>query len=198
MTTSLKKYEGALDSIYKTNLKNRLLDDCYKAQNDFDESASCFKQFGDTWKLYSPTGYNRYENQDAVAILNSVSPSESIITRTGTAHNNLNDLSGVSYKDIFNSIAVSGYNQDISQFTKFKQDITDLSGALHNRGHFNHDIQTKYKNVNDLRSELDNKMRDIYNPEEQDAYRLHDQSIYMTLSWTILATSVLYYLFVKL
>jgi hypothetical protein len=92
----------------------------------------------------------------------------------------------------------TGYVADITKLTAFKQDIADLSGGLNRATDFNSNIKDKYKTINELRSELDNKMRDIYNPEDQDPYILHNQSVYMTLSWTILATSVLYYLFVKL
>lgn len=188
-TTSLKKYEGALVDIQNQAAKIRMLEDCRNSQSPFNENASCFKLMNglQTYK-YSPTGYSLYSNNNLLTD----------ISATGMGHAGMSDSNGVSYNNILSSFIIAGYETNVNDYTKFEQDITDLSGALNNRGHFNNNIQTKYKNVNDLRSELDNKMRDIYNPEEQDAHRLHDQSIYMTLSWTILATSVLYYLFVKL
>ena len=190
MPTDLKNYESALDSMKKNVDKIQLLDDCYKSQSPFNANASCYKLDGTDWKRYSDNSYVNYQNSAKTTL--------PTLPRTGTAHANLNDLSGVSYKDIFNNLAVDNYNGNSAFYSEFTQDITDLSGALHRAGDFHNDLKNKYQAINDLRSELDNKMRDIYNPEEQDSYRLHDQSIYMTLSWTILATSVLYYLFVKL
>ena len=186
--THLKKYEGALVDIDSQSIKVRMLEDCRNSQSPFNENASCFKLDGVKTYKYNETGYSLYNNDNLL----------SDISASGVAHAGMGDLNGVSYNDILSSFIITGYETNINDYTKFEQDIIDLSGGLNNRNHFNQDIQTNYKKVNDLRSELDNKMRDIYNPEDQDSYRLHDQSIYMTLSWTILATSVLYYLFVKL
>jgi len=192
--TSLKSYETVLDNIIKKSDRIKMLEDCQNTQNGstFDENLSCFKLKGKLTYKYSGNGYSLYNNVDstnAYNILNS-------ITGTGTADSSSGKL--ISYKNMFVPFANEGYNTNISDFSKFERDIIDLSGGLHRNNDFRKDIKNNYKTVNDLRSELDNKMRDIYNPEEEDPYLLHNQSIYLTLSWTILATSVLYYLFVKL
>lgn len=191
--TYLKKYETALDNIIKQSDRIKMLQDCQNSQNasdSFDENLSCFKLDGNSTYKYSGTGYSLYDHENAYNILNSITP-------TGKPHGPGNEK-GISYHDIFKKFANDGYTTNIGDFSKFERDITDLSGALHRSADFRPDIQQNYKNINDLRSELDNKMRDIYNPDYEDEYILHNQSVYMTLSWTILATTVLYYLFVKL
>ena len=56
-------------------------------------------------------------------------------------------------------------------------------------------IPNKQKQIRELRNKLDNRMREIYHPEDSDIYIDHRSSVYMSLAWTAIATSVLYYLF---
>lgn len=188
--TTLNRFEGTLNGIKKTPNKIDLLNACKLNQgSEFAWENSCFKSVTQTdvsASIYQQgTGYVEYTANNAVGTLK-------LITGTGTS-----PVAGITYRDLYTSIIKDGYDTQLSTYTMFETDISDLSGALNRSSDFKN-IQSQYESVKDLRSELDNKMREIYNPEEQDPYILHTQSVYMTLSWTILATSVLYYLFVKL
>jgi predicted carbohydrate-binding protein with CBM5 and CBM33 domain len=87
------------------------------------------------------------------------------------------------------------YNQ-----TGYENDVTALktkTGTL--RDNTDHkDLLDKHNEVKALRKDLDNKVNELRNTEKTDNQILHDNSVYVTLTWTVLATSVLYYLFVKL
>jgi hypothetical protein len=117
---------------------------------------------------------------------------------------NNNDYNDLSYNAIYKMMQVVVYTSS-SNYSVFEQDFTDLSGnpststggvqgILANK----HVLPAQYKQVKELRNDLDNKMRDILNQGETDITRMHDSDVYMTFGWTLLATSVLYYLFSKL
>ena len=110
-----------------------------------------------------------------------------------------NDL---SYNAIYQMMQGNVYNTG-GNIATFNQDFTDLSGSNPNFGvqgilANKHVLPAQYKQVKELRNDLDNKMRDILNQGETDITRMHDSDVYMTFGWTLLATSVLYYLFSKL
>jgi hypothetical protein len=179
--TNLKKFHTTLDRVGRMGQKIQMINDCENSQTPFLETATCFsldngkvKHMGSDYAKFPDSAY-------------------------GILHNIKNaDQSTFSYNDLYDSAVLDGYNGTASMFDVYEQDVVDLSGALHDENRFNDDLQQKYKSVRSLRDELDNKMREIYNPEFQDSNISHEQSIYLTLSWTIVATSVLYYLFVKL
>lgn len=107
------------------------------------------------------------------------------------------DLGGSKFKDAYESFLINAYGAN-DAYTIFAQDIVDLSGGLHGAFARSSEIPDKHKAIKALRNELDNKMRELYNPELEDTHIMHDSNVYMTLAWTVLATSVLYYLFIKL
>lgn len=114
---------------------------------------------------------------------------------------NESDYNGKTYDYIYTEMQGVVYNGS-NNFSVFEQDFKDLSGnssfgvqgILDNK----HVLPAQYKQVKELRNDLDNKMRDILNQGETDVTRIHDSDVYMTFGWTLLATSVLYYLFSKL
>ena len=117
---------------------------------------------------------------------------------------NVADYNGQTYDYIYTRMKGVVYDTGGTTAT-FNQDFTDLSGnpststggvqgILANK----HVLPAQYKQVKELRNDLDNKMRDILNQGETDITRMHDSNVYMTFGWTLLATSVLYYLFSKL
>lgn len=55
-----------------------------------------------------------------------------------------------------------------------------------------------YKDMKTKRDDLDIKMRELYNDEVSDNMTMQNSSIYMNVTLTVLATSVLYLLFAKL
>jgi hypothetical protein len=83
-------------------------------------------------------------------------------------------------------------------------DIRDLSGGIDMikvNGSKSVDfarLLTTHNSIKETRDDLDRKMRDLYDNEYTDNRFLHDQSVYATLAWTVLATSILYYIFVKI
>ena len=84
----------------------------------------------------------------------------------------------------------------------------DLNNALNVKGMSNdeykrklHDIENKHKHIVNLRKELDMKnqeLNNINNPVFTDNQMKYDASVYSGVLWTILASSLLYYLFNKL
>ena len=103
----------------------------------------------------------------------------------------------VDFKVLYQNFINAAYS-GAKDYASFEQDIVDLSGGLHGAFARSSEIPEKHKAIKALRNELDNKMRELYNPELEDTHIMRDSNVYMTLAWTVLATSVLYYLFIKL
>lgn len=83
--------------------------------------------------------------------------------------------------------------------TEFVADLTDLN-LLVNGSYdpsFNY-IINQHENNKKKQNELDFKMRELYEEEKSDTKILYDNSVFLTMTYTVLATSLLYYLFVKL
>jgi hypothetical protein len=62
-------------------------------------------------------------------------------------------------------------------------------------------MDEKFNEIQTLRSELDEKLRELYYTETSvlsDAKMEFDTAVYSGVLWTILATCVVYYVFVKL
>lgn len=79
-------------------------------------------------------------------------------------------------------------------YSEFEKDLLDLKNGI-NAALDDKTIPNKQKQIRELRNKLDNRMREIYHPEDSDIYIDHRSSVYMSLAWTAIATSVLYYLF---
>jgi len=183
MTTKLKNFESTLNNVQQANRIIEMMNECQSSQSSFSTVFPCFKESENSTLIYDGNGgYKHYDKSNLLLDLPTVT---------------LNSVSGVSYAGLLSRSSLIGYSIDIDR-PVFQHDLQDLSGALHRSTDFRQNIKTKYKSVNELRSELDQKMKEIYDPDDQDTYILHNQSIYMTLSWTIIATSVLFYLFAKL
>ena len=102
---------------------------------------------------------------------------------TTIVQTNNNVLSGGSLYDLSGSIAVS---------SGVSESVADAS--------FN-DIKAKHREIMRLRSELDAKLKEVYVTDDSFAYeqqRIFDGTLYTSLLWTVLATSLLYYTFKKL
>jgi len=87
-----------------------------------------------------------------------------------------------------------------TNYSDFKTDVTDLSTGINSLGtQGEHDaLLNKHSEVKKLRNELDQKMREIYEADDTDIQIMDNSSSYITLTWTVLAISLLYYLFRKL
>ena len=84
----------------------------------------------------------------------------------------------------------TGYENDVNAL---KTMTTTLQSNTNHK-----DLLDDHNKIKALRKDLDNKVNELRNTEKTDNQILHDNSVYVTLTWTVLATSVLYYLFVKL
>ena len=77
---------------------------------------------------------------------------------------------------------------------KLKSNLIDDGGDY--QDHFEDSIQKKHKKVLKKRNDLDNKMRDMYGARGDADLNL-DASVYSTMLFTVMTTSLLYYLFIK-
>ena len=83
--------------------------------------------------------------------------------------------------------------------TEFIADVNDLKNLVNGSydPSFNY-IINQHENNKKKQNELDFKMRELYEEEKSDTKILYDNSVFLTMTYTVLATSLLYYLFVKL
>ena len=83
--------------------------------------------------------------------------------------------------------------------TEFTADVNDLKKLVNGSydPSFNY-IINQHENNKKKQNELDFKMRELYEEEKNDTKILYDNSVFLTMTYTVLATSLLYYLFVKL
>ena len=80
-----------------------------------------------------------------------------------------------------------------------QQDVADLSNGINNYTNTDYvKLITDHKEIKRKRNELDQKMRDVYEADNTDMAIMDNSSSYITLTWTVLAISLLYYLFRKL
>lgn len=175
MTTKLNTFHSKLETIYGNDTLNKVLRECQE-----NGVTDCVK--ADTNGIY----YNYNEE-----VINSI------------------NLSGVSYyTDGSYNVYTTGniYTKLVgdagtySTVDEFAQDLVDISNALISTdfSDYHPDQMSKYKSMKQKRKDLDNKMRELYANEYTDNQLMYDSSVYVNLAWTVLATSVLYYLFVKL
>ena len=96
--------------------------------------------------------------------------------------------------------AINNATIPYNSITKFSQDVTDLSTGINsNATTDNYDqLVTDHEEIKRKRNELDQKMRDVYEADNTDMAIMDNSSSYITLTWTVLAISLLYYLFRKL
>ena len=59
------------------------------------------------------------------------------------------------------------------------------------------EMKTKHGEVKDLRNNLDKKMRELYNDDLNDVTIEYNSVLYTNLAFTILGTTLLYFVFVK-
>jgi len=77
-------------------------------------------------------------------------------------------------------------------------DLATKTSFLKNfQNDFSNNIYSVHQDVLQKRNELDNKMRDMY-ANNSDASIHFDNALYTNMLFTVIVTSVLYYLFVKL
>ncbi len=136
--------------------------------------------------MYSGGGYFNHNNYNLNRQCNDITVTEdnvrgaynnviSSIGKLNTAINSINDDEGSSHN---------------SNITTSPSPLPDID-----------EIKQKYSNNLNLRNELDLKMKEILKTDDSfvNQSKLHyDSTMYASIGWTILATSLLYYVFRKL
>ena len=87
-----------------------------------------------------------------------------------------------------------------TNYSDFQADVNDLTTGINSSTTQGEHVTllNKHSEVKKLRNELDQKMREIYEADDTDIQIMDNSSSYITLTWTVLAISLLYYLFRKL
>lgn len=120
----------------------------------------------------------------------------------------------ITYEDLKNHINQISYDSTVD--TAFIDDYLDFRTSMgniqldeNNNATYTSDVleekikpafeatKNKHKEVKELRNELDNKMRELYGEKGDPDLNL-DSSVYSTMLFTIMTTSLLYFLFVKM
>jgi len=88
-------------------------------------------------------------------------------------------------------------------FARLLQSWATLDNAynLYGNSTSSADLSSTYNNINKTRSQLDQELNDLYNPETSVTSIFNKQlntTMYATILWTVLATTLIYYVFIKL
>ena len=146
---------------------------------------------------YSKTGGGEWtgSNFSDVSENNYQNSLDNMATTYGTGNH-------IYFGNIWGNILVSAYNTNTGPHADFNlQDISDVQLSFANIANdqlASNATLSQYRANKKKRTELDLKMQELYEFGENDRQIMFDNSVYTTLAWTVLATSVLYYLFVKL
>ena len=180
-----------------TNIKsfNSNLQGATNIVHYIDAYTDCATNYGDVTPLDLSVCYTKasgvlYDSND-----NAVDETKNYYTTiSGNIVSADGSLTYVDLKDILIS-TVPGYS-DINDYTA---DLTDLKRLVNGSydPSFNY-IINQHENNKKKQNELDFKMRELYEEEKSDTKILYDNSVFLTMTYTVLATSLLYYLFVKL
>lgn len=192
MTTQLKGFEDKLGDIVNAGAVNTMLRNCassYNSSGTLNDNSIC---------ITSDICGNLYVG-DGTAIAYTGDICSNTFISNYYSYQVGNDYK-YTYGNIYTKLieTAQGFNGNIAIFA---QDLTDISAGLNVHSGFNTDHPNninKYKAMKNKRKELDLKMRELYDQSNSDVNLLFDNSVYVNLAWTVLATSVLYYLFVKL
>lgn len=120
----------------------------------------------------------------------------------------------ITYEDLKNHVNEVSYSATVD--TNFYDDYLDFRTSMgniqldeNNKATHTSDVlennikpafettKNTHKEVKELRNELDNKMRELYGEKGDPDLNL-DSSVYSTMLFTIMTTSLLYYLFAKM
>lgn len=196
----LDEFVAAYNDYIKQDIHGALLTKC---MDDYDGAVSndsiCFKldsvnskikdKNGDEVSLSTLGGdgityaglFNAYGEGDI--------PYGDIVTKNDFVSNNVNTTFTNDYLDFRTSLGDVHHNATVItdlSFNKLDDYITNMETE-----------KAKYKEMRKKRNALDNKMREIYG-ERGDVDLNLDSSVYSTMLFTILTTSLLYYLFRKM
>ena len=102
----------------------------------------------------------------------------------------------VSFTALYSEMLGTSYR--VNDYDAFLQDLKDIQGGIQTSLPKENLLKEKSKEVNDIRNNLDKKMKDMYDPTQDDDYILYQSTIYMSMAWAILGASIIYYISQKL
>ena len=175
MTNFHKFYGNSLIPLVDTRQKIDLLSNCVSYYNtSLTINSVCYTVSGDKLLDYGNVSIG------PVSLLNGV-------THTGQIY---------TYGNIYTNLLQNAYPHQTVR--EFEQDVKDLNWSNQNYQIAYTNLMQNHGNVTVLRNDLDKKMDEIYNASKSDVSLSLNNSVYTTLFWTVLATSLLYFLFIHL
>lgn len=180
-------FREQIGQIIGVGTKNTLARECLQDKNyNTDWTNPCYSKSDGVWigSSFDISGKSTY--QDSL---------DSMAKTYGTGNH-------IYFGNIWGNILVSAYESNAGDYSNFNlQDISDVQLSFANIANddlTSNNTLSQYRENKKKRTELDLKMQELYEFGENDRQIMFDNSVYTTLAWTVLATSVLYYLFVKL
>ena len=183
MTTNFQNFGEFLGSVSVANKTYTVLNDCYSFyKTDISASATCLRKTADDRDI----SYNTMKN---TTILKSELGNDFSFNTTNTygsltsRYFTLGSGNTISYEDLIQNMRI----------------INNINSATDSSFNMHHPTTlTEYKDLKKKRDGLDIKMRELYNDETTDNMTMQNSSIYMNVTLTVLATSLIYLLFAKL
>jgi hypothetical protein len=190
-TNDLRQYTGTQYISVLTGLKRQ----CRTSDADPTMDSVCFTISG------CSSSNNCYYKGGSLLDLNSVYPGATVTDISNIFERTDRNITwgNIVAKEL--SLSYQGaFSFDDAKIRQIRQDIHDLSGSLAKTSYDTdfQDMITKQKNNRITRDKLDRKMQSLYETENSDVIMRYDNSVYTTLIWTVMTTSILYYLFIKL
>lgn len=172
---------------------NRNLQGATNIVHYIDAYTDCATNYGDVTPLDASLCYTKVSGVLYDSCNNRVDVTKNYYTTISGDIGNGNIL---TYNNLRANIisTVPGYSGN-----EYVADLTDLKRLVNGSydPSFNY-IINQHENNEKKQNELDFKMRKLYEEEKSDTKILYDNSVFLTMTYTVLATSLLYYLFVKL
>lgn len=197
--TEFNNFHGNLIALNNRSNLVTALDTCYKKYNNNITLDTICYTMSNGLIYYRDSGSPYYDTN------NQVTEDISSVIHPLSSNYYINNGSNrdYTYGKIYNNLLTTN-TAGYTIYDDYKQDILDLSAGIGmirpgglKDGSMNYLVNT-HSNIKTKRNNLDMKMRELYENEYNDKQLLYDHSVYFTLAWTVLATSVLYYIFVKL
>lgn len=104
----------------------------------------------------------------------------------------MSDGKDVSFKELYSEMLGMGYS--LNNYDAFVQDLKDIQDGVQDSIARKDTNVEKSKKIEYLRNNLDKKMRELYDPTQNDEYSMYHTTIYMSMGWTILGASIIYYI----
>ena len=179
-------------SDYKNNVQ--ATDVCFKLDNSSDTGKILDKDGNEINLTDSQGSTITYDDMiglgysDGNVTLNDIQLNQNFGTYTFNPNDFIND-----WKDLRTSLG------DIPLNTDGTFNMSGLTSSRLDSYHdtFDETIRDKHKSILKKRNNLDNKMREMYGEKGDPDFNL-DASVYSTMLFTIMTTSLLYYLFIKM